>query len=59
MLPLFRKIRFKLAKNKSIFQLVTIYIRETVIVVIGILIALQVNRSYNSKIIQNHYGLRP
>jgi hypothetical protein len=43
MLPFFRKIRFKLAENNQFFKYSRYAIGEIVLVVIGILIALQIN----------------
>lgn len=43
MLPFFRKIRYRLAKNNQFFKYSKYAIGEIVLVVIGILIALQIN----------------
>ena len=43
MLPFFRKIRWRLAQNNKFFQYSRYAVGETVLVVVGILIALQIN----------------
>lgn len=50
MIPLFRKIRFKLAKNNQFFNYSRYAIGEIVLVVIGILIALQINTWNRSRV---------
>jgi len=48
MIPFFRKIRYRLAKNNQFFKYSRYAIGEIVLVVIGILIALQIN-NWNEK----------
>src|SRR5210317_2055398 len=49
MLPFFRKIRYRLAKDNQFFKYARYAIGEIVLVVVGILIALQIN-NWNEKI---------
>ena len=54
MLPLFRKIRWKLAKDNNFFKYSRYAIGEIVLVVIGILIALQINNWNEIRINRKH-----
>ena len=47
MLPFFRKIRYRLAENNQFLKYVQYALGEIVLVVLGILIALQINSRYN------------
>lgn len=53
MLPFFRKIRYRLAKDNQFFKYSRYAVGEIVLVVIGILIALQINNWNQNRIDQN------
>ena len=58
MLPFFRKIRWRLAQDNQFFKYSRYAIGEIVLVVIGILIALQINtwnQEYNKRIEEKEF----